>query len=224
MIKITKNKEPKEWFEYRSTPGVDYQSIPELVRSLLREQGYICAYCMRRIPCHDKLHKKDGINYVQTDENHRIEHIHSRERHPDEKLNYSNMVICCPGHIGNEEHCDRLKGSKDISFTPFDENFISTLSYHSDGTIISTNHQYDKEINEILNLTTPLLKENRRQSWNTVIKELVANNKGKVWTKAIVSKYIQKYSSMHSKDGLLQYIPYCGIVVYMLKKKLKQFE
>ena len=41
MILINKNKEPKEWTEYKSTPGVDYQAIPELVQSLLKEQGYI---------------------------------------------------------------------------------------------------------------------------------------------------------------------------------------
>ena len=41
MILITKNKEPKEWTEYRNTPGVDYQAIPELVQSLLKEQGYM---------------------------------------------------------------------------------------------------------------------------------------------------------------------------------------
>ena len=38
MILIKKNPEPREWLEYRSTPGVDYQSIPELVDSLLEEQ------------------------------------------------------------------------------------------------------------------------------------------------------------------------------------------
>ena len=127
MILIQKKSEPKEWQEYRCTPGVDYQSIPELVDALLEEQGYICAYCMRRIPHKDRLYKKDGINYVLTDEDHRVEHIQSRENHDDKKLDYSNMVVCCPGHIGNEEHCDRLKGSKDILFTPLDANFIATL-------------------------------------------------------------------------------------------------
>ena len=104
MIKIAKGKEPKEWTEYRNTPGVDYQSIPELVESLLKEQGYICAYCMRRIPHRDKLYKKDGIKYVLTDEAHRIEHVLSRDNHPDKKLDYNNMVVCCPGHIGDEDH------------------------------------------------------------------------------------------------------------------------
>ena len=92
MILIQKKSEPKEWQEYRCTPGVDYQSIPELVDALLEEQGYICAYCMRRIPHKDRLYKKDGINYVLTDEDHRVEHIQSRENHDDKKLDYSNKI------------------------------------------------------------------------------------------------------------------------------------
>ena len=165
MIKIAKGREPKEWTEYRNTPGVDYQSIPELVESLLKEQGYICAYCMRRIPHRDKLYNKDGTNYVLTVEDHRIEHILSRDNHPDKKLDYNNMVVCCPGHIGDEDHCDRLKGSNDISFSPLDSVFISTLSYKTDGEIVSSDKQYNKEINEVLNLNTKLLKLNRKQSW-----------------------------------------------------------
>ena len=90
MILITKNKEPKEWTEYRNTPGVDYQAI----------------------------YKKDGVNFVYTNEDHRVEHIKSRELHDDLKLDYTNMVVCCPGHIGAQDHCDRLKGPKDISFSP----------------------------------------------------------------------------------------------------------
>ena len=112
MILITKNKEPKEWTEYRNTPGVDYQAIPELVQSLLKEQGYICAYCMRRIPTKDKIYKKDGVNFVYTNEDHRVEHIKSREQHNDLKLDYTNMVVCCPGHIGAQDHCDRLKDQR----------------------------------------------------------------------------------------------------------------
>lgn len=135
MIKITKGKEPKEWTEYRATPGVDYQSIPELVESLLKEQGYICAYCIRSIPCKDKISNED----------HRVEHILSRDNHPNQKFVYSNMVLCCPGHIGNEDHCDRQKGGRDVTFNLFDASFIATLSYKSDGEIVSSNEQYNKE-------------------------------------------------------------------------------
>ncbi len=226
MILITKNKEPKEWTEYRNTPGVDYQAIPELVQSLLREQGYICAYCMRRIPQKDKLCKKDGNNYVLTNEDHRVEHIKSRELHDDLKLDYTNMVICCPGHIGTEDHCDRLKGAKDISFTPLDQQFIDTIKYNSDGTIISTNKVYNKEINEVLNLNTELLKKNRKAMLTEVISKLnVDCKKGKSWDKKILERYLSKYSEKHpenDEEGVKEkYYPYCGIVSCFLQKKLR---
>ena len=219
MILIHKKPEPKEWQKYKSTPGVDYQSIPELVNSLLEEQGYICAYCMRRIPCRDRLYKKDGVTYVLTDEDHRVEHILSRENHEDKKLDYSNMVICCPGHIGDEEHCDRLKGSNDITFSPLDNNFIATLSYKTDGEIVSSNEEYNKEINDVLNLNTKLLQENRKNTWEAVKKELIAQKGGKPWNKTILSTYIKKYSSLNKQ---LKLTPYCGVVLFFLQKKLKQ--
>jgi uncharacterized protein (TIGR02646 family) len=200
--------------EYRTTPGVDYQSIPELVESLLKEQGYICAYCMRRIPCRDKISNED----------HHIEHILSRDNHPDKKLDYHNMVICCPGHIGDKDHCDRLKGEKDVSFNLFDDQFIATLSYKTDGEIVSSNKQYNDEINDVLNLNTPLLKANRKDCWNGVVQNLVTLKKDKAWDKATLRQHLQKYSSLHDKNGKLQHIPYCGIVIYNLQKKLKQLQ
>ena len=213
MIKITKNKEPKEWTQYRNTPGVDYQSIPQLVDALLQEQGYICAYCMRRIPCKDKISNED----------HHVEHILSREKHPDRKLDFRNMVICCPGHIGDADHCDRSKSDQDVSFDLFDTTFIDTLSYKSDGTIASSNEQYDREINDVLNLNAPLLKANRKQCWGGVVQALMSKKGNKPWDKATLLRYLAKYSSMHNKDGKSQYIPYCGIVIYNIQKKLKQF-
>lgn len=226
MILIKKNKEPKEWTEYRNTPGVDYQAIPELVQSLLKEQGYICAYCMRRIPKKDKIYKKDGANFVYTNEDHRIEHIKSRELHDDLKLDYTNMVVCCPGHIGTEDHCDRLKGAKDISFSPLDQQFIDTIKYSSDGTIISTNEAYNKEINDTLNLNTELLKRNRKAMLIEVITKINVNcKKGTNWDKKTLESYLYKYSEKHSekdKEGVKEkYYPYCGVVSWFLQKKLR---
>lgn len=212
MIKITKRTELKEWTEYRNTPGVDYQAIPELVDALLQEQGYLCAYCMRRIPCRDNA----------SSENHRIEHVLSRENHPDKRLSYNNMVICCPGHIGGDEHCDRKKGCRDVTFDLTDAHFIATISYKFDGEIVSSNPQFNSEINEILNLNTPLLKANRKATWEGVTKQLCAARGSKAWNKAMLAKELQKYSAMHNREGKLKYIAYCGVVVYHLQKKLKQ--
>lgn len=221
MILINKNKEPKEWTEYRNTPGADYKAIPELVDSLLREQGYICAYCMRRIPCKDNLCKKDRL----TQEDHRVEHIKSRKLHDDLKLDYNNMVMCCPGHIGSEDHCDRLKGEKDISFSPLDKNFIATVKYRSDGTILSTDTTCNDEMNKILNLNTELLRKNRYNMLTEVIKEINSKCKnGQSWNKKRLTTYLRKYGEKHAakNEERAEYYPYCGIVVWFLKKKLQK--
>lgn len=175
MRKINKNQEPIEWYNYRRTPGVQYQSIPELKQALLEEQGYICAYCMCRIP------SKNGL------EKCRIEHLLCREKHSDRQLDYSNMVLCCSGDfdaINNSEssrknynhsndHCDRSKANNDVSFDIFSDSFIDTLSYSSkDGTIKSSNSLYDREINKLLNLNHALLKENRRATLMGVLEML----------------------------------------------------
>lgn len=205
MRKIIKNKEPHEWVEYRLTPNVDYQSIPELRESLLKEQGYICAYCMRRIPYKDKNSNEDS----------RIDHILSRDNHPDRKLDYQNMVICCPGAISKNFHCDKLKGEKDITFSLFDDTFISTLKYSTkSGEIKSSNPEWDIEINDILNINNELLKANRLEVVNGIINVL----KSKEWKTGEIRKKLEEWDN---KDKNGKFKPYSGIVVWYLNKKLK---
>lgn len=53
----------------------------------------------------------------------------------------------------NELHCDSSKSDKDISFDLFSSFFVNTISYRSkSGKILSSNSQYDDEINNVLNL------------------------------------------------------------------------
>lgn len=216
MIKIEKKAEPNEWTQYRKTPGAEYQSCDALVQSLLTEQGYICAYCMRRIPQRDKISGK------LTQEDHRVEHIQCREKYPHLQLDYKNMVICCPGHIGDENHCDRSKDTNWISFSPLDKHFIDTIKYDAEGQISSINSCYDQEINKVLHLNTPLLVRNRRSALDVVIQMMKQAEKGKPWTTSVLQRYINKYSTMHNYGGKMQYIPYCGIVLYYLNKKLSK--
>lgn len=106
---IRKSAEPKEWTEYKNIPGVQFSGIPALQESLYREQGYLCAYCERRIPVRDKMSTED----------HRIEHWHCRDKYPDEVFSYGNLLMCCPGQIGGgESHCDVRKGNDIIEWSP----------------------------------------------------------------------------------------------------------
>ena len=88
MILIKKGKEPKELIEYRTNKWNPYEKqsvepsfedmpteIKDAIRrELLKEQGYLCAYCMRRIKSveetkiehwvpQEKLTKEQGLDY-----------------------------------------------------------------------------------------------------------------------------------------------------------------
>lgn len=212
MIRIDKSKEPKSWTQHRLTPGAKYEATPDLKDSLLEEQGYICAYCMRRIPVSDK----------GTDETTRIEHVNPQSSlSREEAMDYRNMVICCPGAMASTSkkqcHCDRHKGESKVSFNPFDQNFLNTLSYKSDGTIKSSNGKYDKELNDVLNLNIAILKANRK----AVRKQLIESLGARVWKKGDIEKILKTYSEKDSEGKKKEY---CGVVIEYLTKKLRQFQ
>jgi hypothetical protein len=142
MRRIEKNIEPREWTEYRLTQdNPPYESKLELRESLLKEQGYICAYCMRRIPVKDDNSK--------------------------------------------------------------------------DGAIKSSNTVFNAEMEKLLNLNHPLLKKNRHQTLQGVIKSL---NKKPSWTKHEIQKYLINWENK-DRDG--KFKPYCAIVIWYLNRKLK---
>jgi len=198
MIRINKGQEPNEWLQYRLTSGVEYAAIPELRKALLIEQGYICGYCMKRIS-----------------DNGRIEHIKCRERYPEHKLDYNNMIICCSGETGADFHCDRKKENRDISFTPFDTNFIDTVSYATkSGKIKSSNTNWNDELNNVLNLNFKILQNNRKQVIDAIC--LYLNKKG--WTNTQLISQLLKWQSFDNEHKLKEY---CGVVIWFLQKKLK---
>ncbi len=211
MIQINKGSEPAEWSEKCKTPGFGkYEPIPELRSALIKEQGYICAYCMRRIPVDDPNEKETS----------KIEHIHSRTEYPNLQLDFSNMVICCPGNIGNNAHCDKSKAHKSISFDIFKPQLEESISYESrNGKIKSSNPDWDKEINDnkTLNLNDSLLMINRQQVLSGV--QTILENKK--WKKAELQTKLNEWMSK-DKDG--KYKQYCGIVRWYLKKKLRQYQ
>lgn len=165
------------------------------------------------------LHEANSDKNNGTDETSRIEHIMPREHLTrKERMEFSNMIICCPGAIAGvaekKTHCDRRKGERYVSFTPFDPQFIDSLSYHNDGTIVSSNEVWDKEINDILNLNADLLKMNRKEVKKSIIKTL-GNRK---WSKAEISALRKKFEAKDSKGQLIEY---CGVAMWYLSKKIK---
>lgn len=204
-----------EWTRIKNTPGISYENADKtaLRMALFEEQGGLCGYCMSRISC-----APEAVSDT------RIEHLKPRrlsiaQGHPEETLSYSNMILCCNGDIDRDGnfHCDRRKEDREISFTPFDEAAISTISYSSkDGRIGSSNRRYDDELNNVLNLNHPRLSANR----SSVIKGLVKVLGKSRWGRADLEHKIDFFKGK-TADG--RYHEYCGVIVWYLTKKLRQY-
>ena len=109
MIEIKKGTEPKELLEYRKQEFASYADMKgdvkeKVMKSLLSEQGHLCAYCMSRIDEGDGKHRATIEHCIQqavTDEK--------------ERLNYKNMVAVCWGnrdaHSNEDKSCDAKRGS-----------------------------------------------------------------------------------------------------------------
>ena len=95
--------------EVATFDGLTSEAKEGLRKALLREQGFLCAYTMRRI----------GL-FPNANDFH-IEHIRPQSRYPELQIDYDNMVLCAP-----DGHCDwgaRHKDQTDVA----ESNFVSPL-------------------------------------------------------------------------------------------------
>jgi uncharacterized protein (TIGR02646 family) len=207
MKYIRKGKEPDSLTQHRLKPHSDYDNYKEkdnLRQTLLKEQGYICCYCMQRINM-DKM---------------KIEHWHPQSKLPDKQLDYKNILGACMGNEGQPEHlqhCDTQKGDKIITINPTNENCESFIKFSVSGKISSDNELVNKDLNETLNLNQETLRKNREAVLDEAIKSFQKRHAGQ-WTREILEREISRWSS--SNNGV--YKPYCQIVVYYFQKKLSR--
>ena len=185
MLPIHKSPEnPLE--DFVRIPDVTYgdNRLPKkkLKESLLKEQGYLCAYCMSRI----------------SEDTMKVEHWHpqksdtegqelSAEEKENERLlsiDYKNMLAVCIGNEGHpkkEQHCDTRKGNKHLLYNPSNPQDHNRLQiyYLRSGEIASEDAIFcaqlgSKEENKagVLNLNCPKLMNNRAAIIDAVLKAL----------------------------------------------------
>lgn len=220
MIKIQKKLEPIELktfreenpnasFNYGLTEGVK----PAIQKSLCEEQGFICAYCMKRIyPKSDRM---------------RVEHFEEQENHKEKTLDYSNMLGVCTGLTSGLYHCDNFRGkmgygnNAPLKYNPSSiEDFSKQeISYKSDGTIISSDKEFNEQLSTVLNLNNEILKENRKAIRNQVIKAIGIIAKNKAITKTQLGNILKEWTS---KDIEGKYKEYFGVAVEFIEKRLKR--
>lgn len=206
MIYILKNPEPNCFTQFRLTANASYTDMPSTVKdalkkSLLEEQGYLCAYCMSRI----------------SSKNMKIEHFHPQSIFPSKVLEYSNLLAVCKGNEGEcsqMQTCDTKKSDQIITINPLIQNHVDDITYYRDGTIISKFHQNELDI--ILNLNISVLKSNRKNVLKYFLQEISKKKKDKSLTKSTLKKLLTKYECAQLKNE------YDGIVISYLKKKVKK--
>jgi uncharacterized protein (TIGR02646 family) len=208
---IPKGAEPSSLTEHHAQQSADYDNYPgkdDLRASLAREQRGLCCYCMGRV-----RPDKDSM---------KIEHWRSQSRFPDHQLIYQNLLGACYGGEGlpeKQQHCDTHKRDSDLSKNPANvlHNVELHIQYDPDGTIRSTDPSLDKEINEVLNLNNAVrLKNNRKAVLDGF---LDARKRQGSWSREILEKWLFEWTGQADDKDLK---PYCQVVVYWLRRRLKR--
>lgn len=228
---ISEVKRTRQW------DSVDKQDVPR-VRScfndldkalikaqLLKEQHGLCAYCMSRIEKDSKM---------------RIDHFIPIQVSGEDALSYSNMVGCCHGGTLSEVEtgarkvlcCDAAKGEQQLAISPYNSDQMKKIRYSRKGRIYTCPKDNDMEydLNVVLHLNGILDDTNEKTIADTAT-NLVLNRK------LAYEKYVKIVRSLESKQmGTLKtrlekqiqkieneetYIPYAGVLLYFLKRKLK---
>jgi len=160
---IIKGPEPASLMRHRMTPYSDYDNYAEkddLRYALVTEQRGLCCYCMGRI--------RNGQTTVK------IEHWRCQAQHPAEQLNYRNLLGACLGGEGQPrhlQHCDTRKGDSELQWNPADpaHHIDTRVRYELDGSIHTDDAAFNDELNQVLNLNLPMLKNNRKGVYDAVL-------------------------------------------------------
>ena len=195
----------------------NFRNKNELRQSLLKEQGYICCFCMKSIEDNNETTKIAHI----FPQNPTLEEDKEKVKKENLDLNYYNMLAACdggsckPSHL---QHCDTKQGNAILKINPADtiRDCEKSIDYKPSGTISSENPDIEYEINQILNLNEENLKNRRKDAYDAVLKRLERKYPKKSFSKKSIEKEIQNYSQL--KNG--RYAPYCQYVIYFLRKRL----
>ena len=213
MIRIVKKQRVPTIFGQIKSRRENYDDLVSeekdaMKQVLLEEQGYKCAYCMSNI----------NMN------NSTIEHYIPRKGTNGDmslSLDYRNLFAVCDTTRGcpeEEQTCDVKKGDKLLHIDPRLQEHIDTIYYDRSGYIRSSfssgTDNFDDDLNQILNLNSRQLLNNRISAWKTLMQRM-NKKKDKTWTADFIHKYIEKLSGADDRTA------YSGFLVYLLKQRFR---
>ena len=211
MRAITKSREPLSLTAHRKTLHSDYdnyQAKDELRHSLVTEQRGLCCYCMRRVrPVAAAM---------------KIEHWKCQRHYRSDELKYRNLLGACLGGQGKPErlqHCDTRKGDSNVKWNPADpvHHIETRIRYELDGSIRSDEGEFDSQLNDVLNLNLPELKNSRKHLLDAVL-HWWKREKARIGGPVSVDGLIRIRDQHVGGEGELS--PYCQVVVWWLEQRL----
>lgn len=222
MIYITKRNPPKKLSDYKKKPDAVYpppSDVKEVWRNtLLEEQGYLCAYTMERIE-HGLI---AGSNMPKV----KLEHLNPQDGSKDNDLSHTNVVAVCNGNEGyprEYQYADtrKLERLLDRRLHPTNIDIEKIIRYRPNGEIFTGIDELDIQLDDdkkqglsVLNLNLKTLRDARKSAYDAVKIRLNKKN----WTLSAINAEIKHFESFHDNKRL----PFCGFVLYMLKKEYNQ--
>lgn len=239
MIEIRKGSAPAGIIALKNrlvsralTPEEEYKklkgSLKEEVRnSLMKEQGHICAYCMRSIP--------DNRVNTSTIPDVSIEHWIARNSLGDSSMRgsglgveYTNLLAVCSGgkvpkgsKPGNELTCDAKRGNTALTVNPLNPLTLSSIYYKQNGEIAATDPIIEKDLVDTLNLNCVKfsgLPDGRKQTLAPVEAEIAS-----LLTKEEMLARCQELLDIYESETDPK-TPYCGIILWWLKDYINALE
>lgn len=218
MILIKKNETTgcKRVLQYAVSSKEEYRDISSkdkdiIKQSLLMEQGYLCAYCMRSL---------DNINNVK------IEHIAPQSIYPEKSLSYKNMLAVCDGNEGSPysfQTCDTHKRDCEIKADPTESSVIDTIYYNTSGEILSSDSRINDDLNNVLNLNAEgsYLVKSRKDALNAINHELYKQQRKGKSVYSILNQLSKTYGE---KPYASKLPPYIGIIRWYIHRKLERYK
>lgn len=215
MIPVVKGQEPPELdaarrrlkgtpdttFSWKNTDGNERAAVR---KALVRDQGGLCAYCMRRI--------------TEDRNSSHVEHItpQSKAGGTDDplSLDYGNMLGVCTGMRNGVRTCDRARGDADLAVNPLKPDTLSSIEYTYDGRIWSSEHEVNNSLNKTLNLNCEALVHERRGVASGVKKVVVG------WMELPEDERQRKCLNALAKVKALtpEKEEYVGVKIYLLER------
>jgi uncharacterized protein (TIGR02646 family) len=154
--RIYKNEEPATLKKYRETTKAEPknyykafkrepQNYSDLVSSLLKEQGCLCAYTLLEISNEDGASKASVDHFLP-------------KKYTDKQLDYKNMFACYKD--SKIPFGEAVKGDVELSVSPLDEACETAFKYENSGYVIHTNNLAEQVIST-LNLNHDYLIQQR---------------------------------------------------------------